>query len=562
MRSWDVRHLFVLTAIFFGASWVQAQPVVTAVQNGASYSPEIASGSIFVLRGSGLSDDGFIQAGSLPLETTLEGVSIRFSPVSGGAAVEARMIYVYSVGGVNQLAGLLPSSAAPGDYNVTVTRAGQTSAPARTRVVARNPGIFSANSEGWGQAQATTAAHELIRFVEGELGGFNLRPVYVGDAVVLWMTGLGADESSDLNGVASGDMTASAGVRVIVNGVEVTPFYAGRASGLPGTDQVNFIVPAGIIPSCDVSVQVVAGGFISNRVAIAVAAPGATACESLGHTAEELRTLTLGGTLRAGVFNVNNHQVENVFPGQAGPGGATSNFYGGVVDYTQNDIVIEGHSLRPGQCIASTRRVRASELQFGVVTYSGLDAGPVIAVAGPGIGEISAGKLAGPGRNHEYYAELASVGAGGYTLRAPGGADVGPFEGMVTVPEFEWTNRGSINSINRGGMSFTWSGGGAGWVNIVGFGAKVVEGNIALDYENAIAEGTYFSCIADAAAGSMTVPGSILSRVPPVPGDSPLGVYAHHGPARGRFQVPLVAGGTINGMFGYSLGFIKILTVE
>lgn len=558
---------FLYALLLFAAPLVAQQtPVLEALQNGASYSTDIAAGSIFVLRGSNLSEDGFIQAAGLPLENSLNGVSIRFSPVAGGAPLDALMIYLYNVGGVNQLAGLLPSSAAPGDYDVAVTRNGRASSALRVSVVARNPGIVSADSSGSGPAQATTADYELIRFARGQLGGFGLRPVSPGDAVVLWVTGLGPDSLSDLSGETAGDVTAQAEVRVLVNGVEVVPFYAGRASGLPGTDQVNFILPADTSLGCDISIQLRAGGALSNRVTIAVAAAGAPACPSPQFTQQELETLSQGGTVRAAIFDINNILVENVFPGHGGATATTRNFFGGVVDYTQNDIVVEGFSIRPGECLAWTRSARAPDLQFGVVTYSGLDAGPAIAVSGPGIGQVSAGKLPGPGRMNEYFAELNGVGSGAYTLAAPGGADVGPFEATANLPEFDWTNRAATNSITRSGMTFTWTGGGDGWVNVTGYGARVLSGDVMTDYENAVLEGTFFSCIAEAADGSMTVGPSILSRLPAVPAGSPLtgslNVRAYPGPARTVFQAPLTNGDAVRGWFGYSIGYAKILTVE
>ena len=560
------QHSFLAILLLLGAAAAHSQPVVTAIENGGSYSTDIAAGSIFILRGSSLSDAGFVQTAALPLQTSLNEVSIRFTPVGGGAPLDALMIYLYNVGGVNQLAALLPSSAAPGEYDVIATRGAQTSVALRASVVDRSPGIVSADSSGSGPAQATTANYELIRFVRGELGGFTLRPVYPGDAVVLWLTGLGADSLSDLTGGTAGDITAAADVRVLVNGVEVVPFFAGRASGLPGTDQVNFILPADVTLGCDVSIQVRAGGVLSNRVTIAVAAAGAPACQSAQFTQQELETLSQGGTVRAAIFDINNILIENVFPGQGGPAVATRNFFGGVVDYTQNDIVVEGFSIRPGECLAWTRSARAPDLRFGVVTYSGLDAGPAIAVSGPGIGQVNAGKLAGAGRMNEYFAELDGVGSGSYTLAAPGGADVGAFQATANLPQFNWTNRAAVNSITRSGMTIDWTGGGAGWVNITGYGARVLSGDVMADYANAVLEGTFFSCIAEAADGSMTIPGSILSQLPMVAAASPitgsLNVRAYPGPARTVFQAPLVAGGSVRGWFGYSIGYSKILTVE
>jgi uncharacterized protein (TIGR03437 family) len=58
------------------------------------------------------------------------------------------MIYTYNVDGVNQLAALLPSSVAPGEYDLRVTNQAQPSAPQRIRVLERKLGIVSADSTG------------------------------------------------------------------------------------------------------------------------------------------------------------------------------------------------------------------------------------------------------------------------------------------------------------------------------------------------------------------------------------------------------------------------------
>src|SRR5437764_3720690 len=97
-------------------------PAITAVLDAASYTRNIARGSIFVVKGNNLSAAGFTQL-SFPLPTTSGGVRITFTPAGGGAATDAYLIYLYNQGGVNQLAAILPSTVAAGNYNVTVPTA-------------------------------------------------------------------------------------------------------------------------------------------------------------------------------------------------------------------------------------------------------------------------------------------------------------------------------------------------------------------------------------------------------------------------------------------------------
>jgi hypothetical protein len=67
---------------------------------------------------------------------------------------------------------------------------------------------------------------------------------------------------------------------VLVNGLEVTPAYAGRSQGFPGLDQIAFTLPAGTALNCAVYAQVRAGDVVSNPVTIATsttdACPAAT----------------------------------------------------------------------------------------------------------------------------------------------------------------------------------------------------------------------------------------------------------------------------------------------
>ena len=79
-------------------------PTITAVLDAVSYTPNIAEGSIFVVKGSNLNASGFTQF-SFPLPTASQsGVKITFTPSSGGSGTDAYLIYLYNQNGVNQRA--------------------------------------------------------------------------------------------------------------------------------------------------------------------------------------------------------------------------------------------------------------------------------------------------------------------------------------------------------------------------------------------------------------------------------------------------------------------------
>lgn len=258
-----------LTLILFVATaW--AQPVITAVLDGAAYTNNIAPGSVFVVKGMGLSAPGQSSATSVPYPAALNNVRITLSAVAGGVTVAPRMIYTYNLSGVNQLAALLPSSAATGAYDLRVENGAATSAPFRTSIVARKLGIVTATGDGQGEAQATLDGKLILQRPtnQGKLGDFETRPARLGERIDLWGTGLGADLASD-NGGTSGDQTSTAQVRVLVDGSEVTPLFAGRSNGYPGLDQIVFTLPPTAALSCSVIIEVRVGSTLSNPVSLA-----------------------------------------------------------------------------------------------------------------------------------------------------------------------------------------------------------------------------------------------------------------------------------------------------
>jgi uncharacterized protein (TIGR03437 family) len=261
-----------LFAFFALAAAAAAQPVVTAVQDGAAYTSAVAQGSVFVVKGTGLSAAGTVTAAAVPYPATLNNVRISMTAVTGGAVVNPLMIYTYNAAGGNQLAALLPSNAATGAYDLRVTNGSATSAPFRTSVVARKPGIITVSGDGTGPAQATLDGKLILQRNSnlGKLGDFDTRPARPGERIDLWGTGLGPDLASDSGGT-SGDQTAAAQVRVFVNGTAVTPDFAGRSNGYPGLDQIVFSMPRDVAISCFVTIEVRAAGVLSNAVTIATA---------------------------------------------------------------------------------------------------------------------------------------------------------------------------------------------------------------------------------------------------------------------------------------------------
>lgn len=569
---------FLAAGVFAIATTAMAQPAINAggVVNGASYLPGIAPGSIFVIKGSGLGPATLLQASSLPYQTTLSNTSITFTPVSGGAAIQALMVYTWNA----QLAALLPSTAAPGDYNVTVTYNGLTSAPVSAKVVARNFGFVTQSSSGSGPAQATYGGFDLNRFTTGSVAfsghNWSLHPANDGNTLVLWGTGAGADAQSDITGASSGDQTTAGGFIVSVGGVDVKPAYLGRSAGIPGLDQANFTIPASVAPGCFVSVQVRGNGFTSNVGTIAVVAKGQSSCSSPTLSQAQLARLDLGGTITVGSLSLSKLSSSVNVPGTGAFTSKTESAGGSFAKYGIDAVATAPFSLTQiGACYVYRRSGTTQEISQGGSTVTSLNAGSQLTLNGPNAANVAMPMTAGA--SGFYGATLYSNGFNGvgaigtptltqgtYTISGNGGSDIGPFTASVTVPgDFTWTNQDTIaDPIPRSSpLTINWTGVTSGNVGITGTTYTSLTGSTT---QNTIYNASLFTCIAPAAAGTFTVPVSVLSQLDAVSNDlttgsfGSLSVFATIDPTQGSFTAPLTAGGNIDqGFFGYSIGGSK-----
>jgi uncharacterized protein (TIGR03437 family) len=578
----------ILSVFALAAGVCVAQPVLRStdpVVNGASYANTIAPGSIFVVFGTNLAGDAVVLAPSLPLQATpLGGVSIRFTSVGDSSTVDALMVYTTK----NQVAGLLPSSTAPGDYDVRVTYNGQTSAPGRVKVVERSFGIVSADSSGSGQAQAqdyrSATEWDLNRYAKGMLANLTTSPAGPGHVIVLWGTGLGADLASDSGGT-SGDRTASAQVKVIVGSKEITPAYAGRARDLPGTDQINFTLPPDTETGCSVPVQVRAGATVSNTVTLAIVPGSQDVCQHPFLSAEVLRRLSAGGNTVLGSFALTKQTVSISFAGLSldtsieAVGGSFARY--GVGNLSQFGV----SPSQLGACQVFQLHGSENDLLLGLtsapVAAVALDAGNQLTLNGPNANGIAVPR----GEKNSYSKTLvepslpglpgggggsAVIAAGTYTLAGTGGTDIGAFNAEVTVPAtIEWANSKDISTVIRSQpLNVTWTGAASGVVTITGVSASTADASSA----NPIYDGSIFVCYANGSAGSFSVPSSILSQLPPATLTTTLtsltsvgllGIQLSSPASSGTFSAPLTVGGSIDyGSFGFSVGVNKTVDYQ
>ncbi|MGP0071035.1 MAG: hypothetical protein ACLPWF_03770 [Bryobacteraceae bacterium] len=567
------RVLFFLVLIALTTTLAQAQPVIrttNGVLNASSYLPGVARGSWFVVFGTGLGPATISMQTSLPYPPVLSGTSVTFTPAGGGTPVSALMYYTLAA----QVAGLLPSGTPAGVYNVTVTYNNQTSNAVSINVVDHNFGFATETSNGQGPAQATLGEYDLNRFTTGTVGQWSLQPAHPGAAMVLWGTGIGPDQASDITGGSSGDQTGSASVSVIVSGVAVTPAYAGRSTGSPGLDQINFTIPSNVTPSCFVSLQVSAGGNLSNLGSIAVAPAGQTACSVPTITEAQLHTLDTGGTLTVGLFELSHSDI--VFTKTVTEDNDV--VAGGFGKYAVDTVGSANFAMsQTGACYLLQRTGTDAEIAFGLPPQMTVDAGAQVTLNGPNASNISIPQLSDNIYGTILYdTGLLGSGAvgsptltqGTYTLTGTGGAGVGAFSASVTLPgDFVWTNESSISgTISQSApLTVTWSGGATGLVNIAGEAWTRVSGGTS---PNATYSAFGFLCNAAGSAGSFTIPAAMLQQLSAV-GSNPLkttfgtlSVIAVPNPSnfQGTFSAPLTAGGTTDlGFLGYGIAYIKIV---
>jgi uncharacterized protein (TIGR03437 family) len=158
---------------------------------------------------------------------------------------------------------------------VVITVNGVPSAPVQTQIVASQPGIFTLNAEGTGQALLVNLDDYTIAAPSGTTPGSH--PIPRGQTAFFYVTGLGAMTPSVADGsgvcpAATGLCNANAIPAVFVGGVPAQVAFAGQAPGYSGVAQVNLTIPSNAPTGSSVSLIIKSadGSVTSNAASIAV----------------------------------------------------------------------------------------------------------------------------------------------------------------------------------------------------------------------------------------------------------------------------------------------------
>ncbi|HXA50856.1 MAG TPA: hypothetical protein VNV86_11150 [Candidatus Acidoferrum sp.] len=535
-------------------------PTISAVQDAASNTPGIAQGSIFIVKGTNLSASGFTSFPP-PRPTSSSGVKVTFTPAAGGTGTDAYLVYLFNQNGVNQIAAILPSTVAAGNYNVTVTN-GTASAPIPAQVVATKIGLFTQDSTGTGLASVqnyiSPAVVDLNRLTTGSVSGTTISPAKPGQPVIAYGTGLGAYAAGDNTASPAFDFRSSLQISAVVGGVTIPVDYAGRA-GYAGEDQINFTLPANIPTGCAVSLQISVNGKLSAPTSIAIAPDaGSTACVLPGYTSAQLSKLDQGGSIITGGFGISQFQI--TIP-SVGPVKSNS-ISGGFAQLTAYQLSAAAQSnisvIQQGSCqVVQSISASGNPTPGGSLTY--LDAGN-ITVNGPAGSSLSNQVL---NKSSNTYSISSTEGfsipgqtsfslpAGTYSLNGAGGADVGAFNASITVGSPLTITGGLPNSVNRSaGLTLNWTGGNSSdLVEIIG-ASSTTSGSGS----TAVTTTTSFFCLTTAGKQTFTVPASILTQLSATTGSN-TGILEVASGVTATFNATLKSGSPIDaGVFSSFVG--------
>ena len=553
---WDTRPVFLalLVLLFAARGASQDTPLVApgAVANNASYRADglpdagVARGSMIAVFGQRLGPEAPAYAESLSLPTVLGGTQIQIQ--AGGQVWTAPLLF----SAANQVAAILPSGVPAGDATLTVRRDGATSDPVAISVMDHAFGIFTRNQAGSGPAVVqnwNSPGDQPVNAI--------INAAHPGQVMVLWGTGLGPIDGDDAGAPPVGNLPVA--VEVWVGDRRAEVLYAGRSSGFPGIDQINFVVPDGVT-GCYVPVVVIAGGVSSNYATIAVTKEGAVCSDPYGFMQADLETAVAKGELRTGVVALNRLRAVLYQGNDETPvniDSASGSFHSYHLSSLPATLGIReliaplgacaayGMRLNPNGEISTTpddplggRQLRAGDQ----LTIEGTNGAKTIEWDGDYEGNLGGGM---PG---EEGAQPVFLTPGTYTLRGgAAGGDVGPFTATIELtPGINWRNEAQVSEVRRDqDLTLMWTGGDASkeFVFIAGESVNKDDG-----------VGGSFVCAAPVEAGRFTVPSRIL-RLLPSNSDSaaselPTGLLflgTGSWSARGRFSAP----GLDGGYFGY-----------
>jgi len=226
------------------------------VVNGASFAAgeAISPGGIVSVFGRSLAQTN-LGAEQIPLPTTLGSTSL----LIGGRPAP---LYFSSLGQINAQA---PYELSAAGMTQVVGKVGQRyTTPVTIPVASARPGVFQT-------PEATGLNRAIVQNQDGSLNNPS-NPARRGDAIVVYLTGIGAVDPPATTGAASELARTTLPASATVGGVDAGIFYVGMAPGFVGLAQANLVLAPNTPIGAAVPLEIVVDGQPSNPLAVSIAA--------------------------------------------------------------------------------------------------------------------------------------------------------------------------------------------------------------------------------------------------------------------------------------------------
>lgn len=249
-----MKLLVPLPLLLFTLAIANAQTVIYAVTDAASYAPRVAPGELATIFGTNLADSSQ-QAGGFPLPHSMAGATVYINQAS------VPLLYVSET----QINFQVPSGLTAGTANMYVTRDGGQSALFTFTVVSSSPGVFQ-----------DTGNHAIAQNATDNSTNSDSDPVATGAVLVVYLTGQGAVNNPVADGTATPDSplaTASATATATIGGVNATVQFLGLTPGYTGLAQANILVPS-TLATADYPLVITVGGYVSASAQVSVSGSG------------------------------------------------------------------------------------------------------------------------------------------------------------------------------------------------------------------------------------------------------------------------------------------------
>lgn len=238
------------TIMIEDAVFTVTQVKQTVSLNAASYAGDrLGQGSIAAMFGNGLATATAV-ATSQPLPTSLAGTTVKY--LQGDVEYPAQLFFVSPT----QINYLVPKDIYPSDITVVVTSGDGSKSGGTVNLGLPAPGLFSANANGQGVAAAVA-----LRVRPGNVQSFE--PVGRYDAGLKQFVPLPIDLGSEDEQVylilfgtgIFNPLAPQFPIPVKIGGLNATVSFVGRQGDFAGLDQVNVLLPRGLIGRGEVDIE-------------------------------------------------------------------------------------------------------------------------------------------------------------------------------------------------------------------------------------------------------------------------------------------------------------------